>query len=103
MPGPRKDLALVRFALSKLDLKMNLTPTLLGGQESGGAGKRDRIDGQRGTEGDDGRDRESARARGYSLVGDLLDLAAHLEDVILGLDDVGPGHQEERIRGLQSS
>lgn len=30
----------------------------------------------------------------------LLDLAAHLEDVLLGLDDVGPSHQEEGIRGL---
>ena len=33
-------------------------------------------------------------------VGDLLDLAAHLEDVVLRLDDVGASHQEERIRGL---
>ena len=36
----------------------------------------------------------------HSPVGDLLNLTAHLEDVVLGLDDVGPGHQEERIRGL---
>lgn len=28
MPGPRKDVALVRFALSKLDLKTNSTPSL---------------------------------------------------------------------------
>lgn len=36
----------------------------------------------------------------HVLVRHLFDLAAHLEDVFLGLDDVGARHQEERIRRL---
>ena len=37
----------------------------------------------------------------HVLVRHLFDLAAHLEDVLLGLDDVGARHQEERIRRLE--
>lgn len=89
IPGPRKDLALVRFALSKLDLKMSLMPQLRVGKS-----KVQRLVTETTT------DSIKRSARGVSPVSDLLDLTAHLEDVVLRLDDVRSSHQEERIRGL---
>jgi hypothetical protein len=100
MPGPRNEAALVRLALSKELLNTSLMPRLSAGVRRGAAAAA----GVRGV------GAAAAAAGGGGGWGaqrraprtcDRLDLPAHLHAVLLGLNDVGPGHQEEGLRALE--
>ena len=89
-PGPRKDFALVRFALSKLALKTSFTPTLYEVYDIKSASLFLL---------------RSVRDMTYDLyapIRHMLYLTTHLENVLFGLNDVRTCHQEEGVGTLRS-
>ena len=78
MPGPLKDFALVRLALSKLDLKTSFTPTLFSKtRQSRNMKERD------------------------EPICNMFDLPAHLENVFFRLNHVRTRHEKKWLRTLE--
>lgn len=89
-PGPRKDFALVRFALSKLALKTSFTPTL--------------------------HEKNVLKSANHFLLHSVSDmtidlyapirhmlyLTTHLENVLFGLNNIRTCHQKEGVGTLRS-
>lgn len=92
-PGPRKDFALVRFALSKLALKTSFTPTLHEKNDLKSANHF--LPSVLQSVSDKTIDL-------YAPIRHMLYLTTHLENVLFGLNNIRTCHQKEGVGTLRS-